>query len=148
MTNDYDQRTREPQYTICPECGEDLEWHDCGAAPSERTLRIRELNDEFRSDPHYHLARTAGQHLVVTRGVAVRGREFTLRALDAVRTFDNFAPDNDPYGEHDLGSFDIDGFRLMWKIDYYDTALDRGSPDPSDPEETRRILTIMLTDEY
>jgi Protein of unknown function (DUF3768) len=146
MTNPYDQRAHEPQHTICPDCGEDLEWHDCGAVPSERTLRIRKLNDEFRSNPHGPLAWLAGQHLVITKGVAARGLDFASRALDAVRTFDNFAPENDPYGEHDLGSFEIDGFPLIWKIDYYDTELDYGSPDPA--QETRRVLTILLAEEY
>ena len=36
MTDPYDQTEREPRYTICPDCGEDLEWHECGASPSER----------------------------------------------------------------------------------------------------------------
>lgn len=42
--------------------------------------------------------------------------------LQAVRTFDNFTPDNDPYGEHDLGSVDWHNEKTYWKIDYYDQA--------------------------
>jgi hypothetical protein len=29
MTNPYDQTEREYEATICPDCGEDLEWHSC-----------------------------------------------------------------------------------------------------------------------
>jgi hypothetical protein len=51
--------------------------------------------------------------------------------------------------EHDFGSFDCEGQRIFWKIDYYDrasfgTGCDMGSDDPTDPAKTLRILTIML----
>ena len=48
MTDPYDRPEHEARYTICPDCGEDLQWHECGASPSERTLRIRQLNDAAR----------------------------------------------------------------------------------------------------
>lgn len=62
--------------------------------------------------------------------------------------FDAFSPDNDPYGEHDFGAVEIAGQRVFCKIDYYDTALEYGSPDPSDPAVTTRVLTVMLASEY
>ncbi len=66
-----------------------------------------------------------------------------------LREFDNFTDDNDPYGEHDFGSFEHDGMKIFWKIDYYDKHCSaRGSEDPSDPEQTLRVLTIMLAHEY
>ena len=142
MTNPDDQRVREPQFTICPDCGEDLEWHTCGEQPSERTLRIRALN------PHRALARMAGNELVITKGVAVHGLEFATRALDAVRNFRDFTADNDPCGEHDFGSFELDCVKLFWKIDCYDSGLEYGSPNPADPEATKRVLTILLSEEY
>ena len=40
--------------------------------------------------------------------------------LDLVRWFDAFTPDNDPYGEHDFGSFSYAGETFFWKWDYYD----------------------------
>jgi uncharacterized protein DUF3768 len=66
----------------------------------------------------------------------------------AVRDFDTFTEENDPYGEHDFGALDFDGKRFFWKIDYYDTNLQYRSEDPADTEKTDRVLTIMLADEY
>jgi hypothetical protein len=45
----------------------------------------------------------------------------TLRA-EQVAAFDSFNEDNDPHREHDFGSFDYDGQRIFWRIDYYDRA--------------------------
>jgi hypothetical protein len=55
---------------------------------------------------------------------------------------------NDPYGEHDFGALDYAGAKLFWKVDCYDKSLSAGSPDPTDPNVTTRILTIMLASEY
>jgi uncharacterized protein DUF3768 len=148
MTNPYEEREREAQYTICPDCGEDLEWHECSARPNERTSRIRELNDALRTSRDHPAVRVAKRELVITRGVADRGDDFLKRALEAVRIFDDFSADNDPHGEHDFGTYQLDGRSLFWKIDCYDTEFEFGSPDPADPDVTRRLLTILLADEY
>ena len=86
--------------------------------------------------------------LIVTRGVAARGNDFVDRAVRAVRDYADFTEDNDPHGEHDFGAFTLDDAKLFWKIDYYDNELEYGSPNPADPDVTRRVLTIMLADEY
>lgn len=85
---------------------------------------------------------------VMTRGVADRGAVFTALACRKVMAFDAFTTDNDPYGEHDFGAFKLDGLKLFWKIDCYDETYQWGSPDPTDPSVTRRVLTIMCADEY
>lgn len=114
----------------------------------ERTMRIRELNDAFRVNLGLLGPAIALGLLVITRGVAARGNDFINRALEHVRTFADFTEDNDLWGEHDFGAFDLDGERLNWKIDYYDEERECGSPDPADPAVTERVLTVMLAEEY
>ena len=107
--------------------------------------RIAALNDAMRrAGPQG----PGGNRWVMTRGVMNLGAAFALRAAQAVTAFDAFTTDNDPYGERDFGSFEIGGQRLFWKIDCYDLTLEHGSPDPADPSVTRRVLTIMLANEY
>lgn len=60
----------------------------------------------------------------------------------------DFTSDNDPYGEHEFGSFDYAGKSVNWKIDYYDRTCEWGSPDPADEAVTTRVLTVMLAEEY
>ena len=117
-------------------------------APLQTVSRIRELNDAFRCNPTFLGDRIARDSLVITHGVAARGNDFAARAVRAVREYADFDEGNDPYGEHDFGTFTLDGAELNWKIDYYDTKLEYGSPNPADPDVTRRVLTILLAEEY
>ena len=71
-----------------------------------------------------------------------------LKIDQAIAAFDAFTADNDPYGEHDFGAFEVGNDRLFWKIDYYDLSLTGHSPDAADPSVTTRVLTIMLAEEY
>jgi len=103
--------------------------------------RIRQLNDEAR----IHM--TDGV-FYATAGIAALPADDQAAILGRVFEFDDFDAENDPYGEHDFGAFDHKGDRIFWKIDYYDLRMKYGSPDPSDPRVTKRILTIMLASEY
>src|SRR5262249_14190287 len=114
---------------------------------ADKRERIRALNDAFRTYPFIGAALCANQ-LVITGGVAARGDDFVGRAVKAVREYSNFTEANDPWGEHDFGSFDLDAVKLFWRNDYYDRELKWGSPDPADPAATRRVLTILLAEEY
>jgi hypothetical protein len=108
----------------------------------DSTARIRELNDAFRTA-------FAGQRRVfVTAGIAALPPDDQAEIMRRVHAFDAFSPDNDPYGEHDFGSFEYASKTIFWKIDCYDRDLDNGSPDPSDPSVTTRVLTVLLADEY
>ena len=37
---------------------------------------------------------------------------------------------------------------LFWKIDYFDKRMEYGSEDPTNPDTTTRVLTIMLAEDY
>jgi hypothetical protein len=102
---------------------------------------IRELNDQLRQS-------LRGGVLVMTAGVIALGQARQLKILEAIAKFDTFNEGNDPYGEHDFGALEVEGERLFFKIDYYDQSLTAHSPDPADPSITKRVLTIMLADEY
>jgi hypothetical protein len=114
----------------------------------DTSLQIRALNDEFRKDFGSVVPALMRNKLIFTSGVAEHGDEFIERALQAVREFAAFNEDNDPYDEHDAGSFELDGVNLLWKIDCYDRLLDGRSRDPADAAVTRRVLTILLAEEY
>lgn len=105
------------------------------------TPRIRELNDKFRQS-------FIGGRVLATIGIRDSGEAFMSAAMEAVQNFDAFTPDNDPHNEHDFGSIVVNGQKVFWKIDYYSADLTSGSPNPSDPNETCRVLTIMLAREY
>ena len=103
------------------------------------TAKIAALND--------HARRTfTGCRVVLTQGV--QALELLDAVLRQVQQFNAFTPDNDPYGEHDFGSFRHAEETVFWKFDYYDLDLQMHSPDPSDPAVTTRVLTIMLAEEY
>ncbi len=72
----------------------------------------------------------------------------SLGSSKPIAVYDDFYHANDPYEEHDFGSFEVDGQTIFFKIDYYNKALTSHSPDPSDPAVTERVITIMLAEEY
>lgn len=105
------------------------------------TDRIRALNDHARQ--HF-----VGCRVVITAGIQSLGEAAVTAVLRAVQTYDQFTADNDPYGEHDFGSFTHEGQMVFWKWDYYDLDFSMHSPDAADPTVTARVLTIMLAEEY
>jgi hypothetical protein len=77
---------------------------------------IRSLNDEAR----HHF--TDGR-VVLTRGIAALPEKEQAEILDRVCKFEDFTPDNDPYGEHDFGAFEYNGEPIFWKIDLYEECF-------------------------
>src|ERR1700694_3304738 len=106
-----------------------------------KTARIRELNDALRTT-------FSGGRVLMTAGVNELPDMVKANVFLKVARFDEFTIDNDPHAEHDFGAFELVGRRFFWKIDHYDAACEFGSEDPSDPEKTTRVLTIMLASEY
>jgi len=128
-------------HTFCPVCEDEtkLDWN----FPEETTKqKICLLNDELRKGQG-----TNGE-IMLTSGIHGQGQDFVTEVAKAVAEFDAFTPDNDPHHEHDFGSLEVQGKKIFFKLDYYDLAMKMLSPDPSDPAVTKRVLTIMLAEEY
>ena len=128
------------------------------ATAREQAARIARLNDLARSA--MGVACTA----VATVGFRSLPEADQSRVRELIETFDAFTEDNDPHGERDFGTIyqlgdgqwtterprvrDDERERVFWKLDYYDRDLRFASEDAADPARTRRVLTIMLSDEY
>ncbi|NQE65357.1 DUF3768 domain-containing protein [Caulobacter sp. RHG1] len=107
---------------------------------AEHVAAIAALNDALRADP--------GARWMLTPGVRAMPFAKQAVAFALVSAFCVFNADNDPHGERDFRAFEADGQRLLWKIDYYDLDMTLASPDPADPAVTKRVLTLMLAEEY
>lgn len=110
---------------------------DTKQIPNETSARIARLNDAMRENAHNYVA---------TRGILALDQEVVSDIFIAVQNFKDYDEDNDPYGEHDFGSFELSGTKFFWKIDYYQQDTDTWC-DPLDPS-CRRVLTIMKAEEY
>ena len=124
----------------------------------EQTARIARLNDQARQA--MGVACTA----VVTVGFRSLPEVDQSRVRELIETFDAFDDDNDPHGERDFGTIyqltdgrwtterprmrEDERERVFWKFDYYDRQMEFASDDAANPAITRRVLTIMLSDEY
>jgi len=75
--------------------------------------------------------------LVLTRGIAALSEQEVADILTKVKEFNTFTKDNDPWKEHDFGSFSHNGNKIFWKIDNYQGE-----------EGYRLVLTVMLAEEY
>lgn len=106
-----------------------------------KTSVISVLNDRLRKYGQ-------GGRIMMTRGIAALEQSEIFDIVQAIRNFDGFTEENDPYGEHDFGYVQISQHSVFWKIDYYDESLSMHSPDATDPIVTVRVMTIMLADEY
>lgn len=107
-----------------------------------KSKRIAELNDAFRTT-------FIGGQVLTTRGVADLPEALYHQVIQKVKSFNTFTEANDPFGEHEMGMFKLEGQSFMWKIDYYDKEdQNYGSSDPSNPNVTSRVLTILLSSEY
>ena len=113
---------------------------------SNTSIVIAQLNDAFRKgDPS-----VPGQRFV-TAGVVHLLNQLDIpmeKLIQKVAQFDDFTAANDPNEQHDFGAFEFHGEQIFWKVDAYDTDYAMGSDDPTDLGKTRRVLTIMLAEEW
>lgn len=113
---------------------------------NENTKRIAMLNDGLRTSFNPSLG-----HIMLTNGIVSLPMEDQISIFELVKSFNGFSEGekgNDPYGERDFGAVEHSGKKIFFKIDYYAPDLKHGSEDPSDPDKTRRVMTIMLSNEY
>ncbi|MBQ6027100.1 MAG: DUF3768 domain-containing protein [Alphaproteobacteria bacterium] len=106
--------------------------------------KIAELNDRLRQN----IFCPGKNKVVITSGVATLLLVDRMDLFKKISEFNNFNKSNDPYQEHDFGRIEHNGINYFFKIDYYDTSMEYGSNDPSNPDITTRVLTIMRADEY
>jgi hypothetical protein len=129
-----------------PEQGESMSpphIHEVVSMTSEKTRQIAAMNDQLR--------RTFDRRLGIVQATAsISSSPDRECVFDAVKQYDfsTADPGNDPYLEHDFGAVTVGGQKYFFKVDYYDLNLEHGSEDPSDPNKTKRVLTIMRAEEY
>ena len=109
--------------------------------PEPDVAAIRALNDRARQS-------FTGCHVAITAGIAKLSHDAVYQIFDRIKAYDDFTPANDPYGEHDFGSFHWGEHQVFWKFDYYDVDYTIHSLDPADETITARVLTVMLAQEY
>ena len=111
-----------------------------------RRETIARLNDRCRQglDPTARIVVTA--NCLAELGASTRASRAVIQArlLAAVRHH-QFAPEF--ARERDRGEFQINGRTVLFRIDYYDAALEYGSEDPADAAQTTRVLTILLPED-
>ncbi len=106
---------------------------------------IAKTNDMYRQSIGF--VRMRNFEIVSTHGVVATFVSFDA-VLKAIREFDDFTEDNDPYGEHDFGKIVVGGHEMYWKIDYFDLDKQFHSPDKYSVDLTFRVMTVMLVEEY
>lgn len=108
--------------------------------------KIAQQNDAFRrGDPNVPGIR------VITAGLDHLLNQLDLpqsQLAQRVADYEHFNEHNDPHFEHDFGAFDFHSHKLFWKMDLYNQDYSMGSDDPTDLRKTRRVLTIMLAEEW
>ena len=112
--------------------------------------KVAKLNDALRQSlGSPFVAVNPRNQVVTTQGIwDCFDNEQIGSIFQDIKSFDNFTEGDDPYGERDFGSLKRKGRTIFWKIDYYDNDMKYHSPDNTDPEKTKRVLTVMLASEY
>ena len=109
---------------------------------TREALTVAMQNDEFRYAMEGH--GDIPGHVVLSEGLLALGVVFTRLATLAVTVHDTFGGGNDPAPEHDFGALVVGGVPVFWRIDLYDPDLIHAPRDRTDPDQTMRVLRIML----
>ncbi|MCW6053252.1 DUF3768 domain-containing protein [Lyngbya sp. CCAP 1446/10] len=111
------------------------------------TERIARLNDQLRQGD------TKIGEIRITQAVKALIPEQQQKLLQLLRDFNSFEAGNNPYGERDFLSIQLDSKSYFFKIDYFDKKAwlenqEIGSECPEDPDKTWRVATLMQSNEY
>ena len=90
----------------------------------------------------------AGGEIACTNGIWNLPKDVRDEVCKAVREFDDFTVDNDPYGEHDFGAITVQDHKVFWKIDYHDVEVEFPLYDAAPLDTEVPIMMIMLAEEY
>src|ERR1700676_1103958 len=102
----------------------------------DQKAKLIALNDQLRTT-------FKGGRVQMTPSVYGLDDRLRGRALSALARYNSFDPDSD----HDSGVFIFAGFAFEWHIEYRGTDGTGCSPDPADPEQTERVLTLYAIDD-
>jgi len=70
---------------------------------------IKTLNDSFRRTFN-------GGKVTLSCGISAKSQSELAEILNQVRCFNDFTKENDPYNEHDFGSFNIKASKYIGKL--------------------------------
>jgi hypothetical protein len=110
-----------------------------GATPTNRLDKrdiIIQLNDQFRTT-------FKGGCVQMTRSVYDLDARLCGRALYVMSRYNKFTDDS----EHDWGVFIFAGYAFEWRMEYRGKDGTGVSPDPADPDQTFRVLTLHAVDD-
>src|ERR1700692_877613 len=97
----------------------------------DRRDKVAALNDQLRTT-------FKGGRVQITRSVYDLDDRLRGRALFAMARYNKF----DDNSDHDQGVFIFAGYSFEWCIEYRGKDGAGASPDPADPEQTFRVLTL------
>jgi hypothetical protein len=109
--------------------------------------QIARLNDQLRAQN----SQVGAIHF--SRSVGLLPPQQQQQLLQLLKEFNSFSPDNDPYGERDFVTLELDGERYFFKIDYFEKSAwlkgeEIGADTPEDVNTTWRVGTLMESNEY
>lgn len=102
----------------------------------DKRAKIIELNDQLR-------ATFRGGRVQMTPSVYELDDRLRGRALSVLAAYKKFDADS----EHDRGTFIFAGFAFEWRIEYRGKDGTGRSPNPADPGQTFRVLTLYAVDD-
>ena len=107
-------------------------------------------NDVFRKRlwiPYFGIPDIQGRY-VISKGVRSLAPQAQIEIFAMIRDEDEFHDDNCPSEHRNFGVVYHGNESIVWKIDYSDTNYRCNFGGYTDPKATRRVMTILLDEEY